>query len=446
MAVDKPKLDPGVLELLYPDELGELDQAEVRALRDEAELSSHNARDLKAFDAMLARIRAEDLPGEEVRPSVHNAIMDAARAHRESAAAAPTPTPVPKADRPPGPIAPKPIWARIPMNTARQFALAASVLLVAGVFFVMMRPSPEQKFTSANSKITADVDFGGSPPSPTAAPPAQVAKAESVAPGPAGEDHERDDSQQPAADAAQAEQAPMELALNTGAEPTPPPGPPQSEGMASSPYGGRATPRSRSSRRIPTLDESREQKENAAAKRKVRAPAKAQKPSRTAGTIDLWDKDSAPAPARAPMPDSPAESMADAPQPAEAQFDEAEQAPAPPKAPSKMDAIAESFASAHYDETIARADLLAQNPNTPDADIAQAREFKARAQEASGNPSGALDTYQLIQARHPTFKTSVIAAHIRRLDQQLNAEPMRRERAAPMNAIDSMQMDSASDD
>src|SRR5690606_18839146 len=180
MAVDKPKLDPGVLELLYPDELGELDEAEVRALRDEAELSSHNARDLKAFDAMLGRIRAEE-PRVEVRASVHDSIMAAARAHRENAASAPTPTPVPEADRPPRQIAPTPIWARIPMNTARQFALAASVLLVAGVFFVMMRPSPEQKFTSANSKVTADVTFGDSPPSPTAAPPAQVAKAETLA-------------------------------------------------------------------------------------------------------------------------------------------------------------------------------------------------------------------------------------------------------------------------
>src|SRR5690554_5467734 len=335
MAVDKPKLDPGILELLYPDELGELDEAEVRALRDEAELSAHNARDLKAFDAMLERIRAED-PGVEVRASVHDSIMAAARAHRENAASAsaPTPTPVPEADRPPSQIAPTPIWARIPMNTARQFALAASVLLVAGVFFVMMRPSPEQKFTSANSKITADVSFDG--PARAHAPAAQGAKPEALAAAPEVDERELDEQQ--VAKGAEPTQAPTELALNTGLGSDSPLSS-RPEGMGSPSSSGRAASSMPEERAASSRSNSTEQKPSAPTKRETRARAKPL--AESAGAIDRGRKDRAPAaqsaPALADKADFALDSVASA--------EKSEKAPQAPTDTYRMDAIAESFAS-----------------------------------------------------------------------------------------------------
>lgn len=425
MAADKPKFSPSILELLYPDEVGELDEAELRALRDAADLSAADARDLEALEAMLARIRAEDPAGAPVRASVHDSIMAAARAQNESA---PARVQVAEASRP----APKPIWARIPMNTGRQLALAASVLLVAGAFFILTR-QPEPKFETASSATTADITFEA----PAPAPRAQAPRPEALAAADEVDKSEQTERQQ--ATGAEPSQAPAQLALNTGRG---------SDSHAGSPPEGMAAPRS-SERAAPSRAESRApssarrraaRKAAAPAKRKSRASAAPLAESALAG--DLAAKDSAPAAQNA-------RSLADRTDDdleSEAFAEKSEHAPPAPEDTSKLDAIAESFASAHYDETIARADLLAGDPSVPDADVAQARELKARAQEARGDTGGALDTYLLIQARHPTFKTGVIAAHIRRLEQLINNQPKRRERAAPMNSVEPMHLDSLADE
>lgn len=424
MAVDKPKLDPRLLELLYPDEVGELDEAELQARLDEAALSADDADDLRDLNSMLGLIRAEQVV-EDVPASVHNSIMDAARLHHATSAAAPTPSRasaaagrsprVPEAERAHGKDGAKPFWARVTMNTGRQIALVATVLFVAGVAFVLMRgPQTESRYAEPNSSAYSNVVFeqgvANSPASEQAVPQKSVpqkpvpqktelAQAESL--------NNEIASEEAADDLGSGE---TELAINSDFESEAKP-----EGLAAPEYRDR---KSRSSQ----LRSSRSRKP--AARSSARSPRPLAKKSKAAP--------------------SPQAKLAKADSAVE---EEIGQKIAEETAPdtSKIDAIAESFASAHYDETTTRVDAFMQDPSASAQDKPRALEFKARAQEAGGNPSAALDTYERIRKNYSTFKSSLIAAAIARLDAQLNSKPMRRKRmnesSAPRPA--SMDMDSA---
>src|SRR5690554_3838925 len=260
MAVDKPQLEPGLLERLYPDELGELDEAERRALLDAAGLSADSARELADLDAMLALIRDEDIV-EEVPATVHASIMDAAHAHhsapvaasphsRAGAAAARRPR-VPESGRPHAPGGTKPFWARIPIDTARQVALAATVLLVAGVAFVMTRPAPDERFEQANSAVVSEVTFDGSPQAAMPSTPEAGAPAmEEVA-----EKEEISDEQRTPEGFGRGE---SELALNTGYESEPSP-----KGLAAPAYRERAADRVPAERSVRSADKKTKSKKSA---------------------------------------------------------------------------------------------------------------------------------------------------------------------------------------
>lgn len=451
MAVDKPQLEPGLLERLYPDELGELDEAERRALLDAAGLSADRAKELEDLDTMLGLIRAEDLV-EEVPATVHASIMDAARAHhsapaaasphsRAGAAAARKPR-VPESEHPHAPGGAKPFWARMPIDTARQVALAATVLLVAGMAFVMTRPTPDERFEQASSAVVSEVTFDGPPQAAT--PPAPEAGAPAMAE--LAEKEEASDEQGTPEGFGRGE---SELALNTEYEQEPSP-----KGLAAPSYRGRAADALPAERKREIADKTAKPKKSASrgaakpapaprAKSAPSAPAKrggseqvidifadnmaapastSEKSAEDAEEIAMLETDSARAGGAASLgaadsdaPPMAAESKKDAPE------------------PSEIDAIAESFTSGNYGETTTRVDAFLGEPNASAQDKARAMEFKARAQEASGDPSGALDTYEQLRQRYSGYKSSAIAAEIARLDTQLNSRPMRRarERAAP---------------
>lgn len=429
MAGDKPQLDPGILERLYPDELEELSEAERQTLLD-GPASDRDIRDREAFGEMLQLIRAEEF-GEDVPESVHTSIMDAARAHHAAPASAPTESRaeataaraprVPPADHPHRDDSKKPLRARIPVETGRQIALVATILLVAGVAFILTRAQRDAPTHHiADSVISSPRE---SDPKPKVA-----AKAESQTQSP-----ESDDDKGAERDEAAEENNESELALNTPREPD-----------------AQATPLrtpAHAERRGRSIEsESRSRKEDRAAPRKSRATRPAPRAKRalkkasprSQSAIDLWDSDSPSesisafsaksTEAEAPALDD-AEPSAQIDAIAESKSKEAAEEESRPDT-SKIDAIAESFASAHYDETATRVDAFLGEPSASAADKARALEFKARAQERSGDPSGALDTYQQLQKQHADFKSSAVAAAIARLEAALNENPKRSE---PLN-------------
>lgn len=464
MAVDKPQLDPGMLELLYPDELGELDEAELQALREHAALSDEDVSDLKDFESLLERVRAED-PGEDVPDALHASIMDAARSHHQITPAAAnnesradrtaTRAPqVPEAERDDMNRA-KPLWARISAGTGGQIALVATVMLVAGFLFVTTRvnKSPEQKFSQANSSVTSDVIFGGGAPS-------------------GGKGQAATDQPQETAEFAKAEsfndnlgKGDTELALNTELEAEGESGPSATDESAERPapsYRGReskSAPRAKpapptekpSSRRASRAQQPNRAKTQKDTKKKMRSLKSKTSPSNRAtdsASKQILDAEpskssnstkSAPAKPTTPSAESDDALAEFATGGASPEQQSEERADKTPAQPASTDAMAQSFTSGHYDETQVRADAILADTGSSSGDKAQALDYKARAQEASNDPGGALDTYQDLQTRFPKYRSGHIADEIARLDKKLNTKPALRRR---MNKESAPAMDS----
>jgi hypothetical protein len=157
MASDEPKLD--IVDLLYDDEL---DETTRRAARDDVEADPQERAELEDFEQMLSAIRDVELD-QEVPSSVHDSIMEAARAKAAESTSqkARTTSRQPKA----APSEPS-LWSRMHSSGVSQLVMAASVVLVAGFIFVKISGDSVEsaKFSAAHDAVSSEVTFGESNP------------------------------------------------------------------------------------------------------------------------------------------------------------------------------------------------------------------------------------------------------------------------------------------
>jgi hypothetical protein len=425
-----------MLDLLYSDELNELDEwTRQEALQQEVAQSDDDAAEFAELQAMLGRIRQEE-HGEDVPESVHSAIMDAARRHAAEstsrsaqaveraprtahAARAASPDRGDRGDRK------KSLWSRVVFGTGGQIALVATVMLLAGVLFVATNANhPTRKFHAANSAVTSDVTFHSSPASDFAAnqvfedtpifedSPAEEVEVEqkAIATGPAGNVRAEQDKAAPGFAATstgsgragrKSDIGPIALLDDVADQPQP------RSRAAQEPMRRRKSRRAKKPRSIP----------QAASKAEAGIAPRAE-PEMKRRLFEATK--GAPAAARAAAPSDAELAESEPPQQKQKQ-----------QRKSGLGAIEESFASAHYDEVIVRVDAYMKQESATADGKARALEFKARAQEAGGDQGGALNTYEQLHQRFPTYRADEMEREIERL-RRAQTKMMRRSATKPM--------------
>lgn len=388
-----------IIDLLY----GELSEEEASEVRAELQSSVQRQAEHDELERLLGRVR-EAMPPQDVAPSVHASIMDAARAGVASQERAPR--------RVAEPARPQRFWSRLAgqgRGQGQQLALVATVL-VAGAFIVYLTNPSSSPLSSPAADISSMQEAAAPPPA--LASPVVVAEAEQSAPAPEPADEPMPAPQQVVAEGVRTDE--REVARDRSAGRAAPA--PTAEEQARID----ASLRNELAR---TVDRTREQATPPPAKRARKSAAKAKRVEASnaglpragattkSASVDMLGDDAMPAApvAAEPMGDALAEAEVAAPVESKKERADAPAEESAVKETASLSAVHEHYGRSDYPGTIRAANnFLSDNPDAPANDRAAAMHIKAQALTQSGRYDEADQVYRQIQANYPGYQSGAI--------------------------------------
>ena len=415
MSAERPT--ESIIDLLY----GELSDEQERQVRKELAESADLQAEYAEFDGLLSRVR-EAMPAEDVSPSVHASILEAARiaannAEGDDRLIRRTP---PEAQG---------FWGRLGRGQGSQLALVAAVL-VAGLFVVKFVDKSSDPLHAPAGNLSAMQEV-----TPAALPVDRSAdRDETSAGGQEGlaakeqafgaEDAEELIAPSPDMVAAAEPPAEVQKSLEDGLEGSP---------AEEKPAAQRATETRR--RAAP-----RPKKKSAAPASSVRPIEKSARDDKAElGMLNLFDGDGAGRGAQddsnaTPQAKGSAERSAPAPVQAEQEVDAEPRAYRAPA--NSISAVEVYFREGDYNGAIRAADqFLGNNENASQIDRASAMHVKAQALEKQGKYAQAERIYESLQKNYPAFRPD----EINNARLELRRKNTKRQQRKPAPKVDAME-------